>query len=99
MTWDDNHFLYSTPLSANNNSTIIVYNLFNPLSPHDASKHHFISLKTDLIFLQQRVLERKFPRNWFASTWQFSLIFKPPQVIFIHYKSRIAVAISGLLWI
>ena len=34
---------------------------FNPLSPHDALKHHFTSLKTDLISLQQRVLERKFP--------------------------------------
>ena len=28
-----------------------------PLSPHDALKHHFTSLKTDLIFLQPRVLE------------------------------------------
>ena len=28
------------------------------LNPHDALKHHFTSLKTDLIFLQQRVLER-----------------------------------------
>ena len=34
---------------------------FNPLNPHDALKHHFTSLKTDLIFLQPRVLERKFP--------------------------------------
>ena len=25
---------------------------FNPLSPHDALKHHFTSLKTNLIFLQ-----------------------------------------------
>ena len=30
---------------------------FNPLSPHDALKHHFTSLKTDLIFLQLGVLE------------------------------------------
>ena len=30
--------------------------LFNPLSPHDALKHHFTSLKTDLIFLQLGVL-------------------------------------------
>ena len=30
----------------------------NPLGPHDTLKHHFTSLKTDLIFLQQRVLER-----------------------------------------
>ena len=29
----------------------------NPLSPHDALKHHFTSLKTDLIFLQLGVLE------------------------------------------
>ena len=32
----------------------------NPLSPHDAFKHHFTPLKTDLIFLQPRGLERKF---------------------------------------
>ena len=51
----------------------------NPLSPHDALKHHFTSVKTDLIFLQLRVLERKFPWNWFNNTWQFSLIFKPHQ--------------------
>ena len=31
--------------------------LFNPLGPHDALKHRFTSLKTDLIFLQPRVLE------------------------------------------
>ena len=29
----------------------------NPLSPHDALKHHFTSLKTDLIFLQLWVLK------------------------------------------
>ena len=32
----------------------------NSLGPHDALKHHFTSLKTDLILLQQRVLERNF---------------------------------------
>ena len=51
--------------------------LINPLSPHDALKHHFTSLKTDLIFPQPRVLERKFPRNWFTNTWQFSWILLP----------------------
>ena len=70
--------------------------LFNPLSPRDAPKHHFTSLKTDLIFLQPRVLERIFPWDWFTNTWQFSLIFKPRHIIFIHYKSRIAIAIRGL---
>ena len=33
----------------------------NPLSPHDALKHHFTSLKTQLISLQPRVLEGKLP--------------------------------------
>ena len=32
--------------------------LVNPLGPHDALKHQFTSLKTDLIFLQQWVLEQ-----------------------------------------
>ena len=70
--------------------------LINPLSPQDALMHHFTSLKTYLIFLQLRVLERKFPLNWFTNTWQFSLIFKPHQIICIHQKSRIATAIRGL---
>ena len=37
----------------------IVY-VFNPLSPHDALKHHLTSLKTHLIFLQLGVLEGTF---------------------------------------
>ena len=39
------------PLAHPNNSQL------NPLSPQDALKHHFTSLKTDLIFLLPRVLE------------------------------------------
>ena len=66
---------------------------FNPLNPHDALKHHFTSLKTDLIVLQLWALEWKFPWNWFTNTWQFSSIFKSDQVIFIHYKSIIATAL------
>ena len=42
---------------------------FNPLSPHDAFTHHITSLKTDLVFLQARVLERIFPWNWLTNTW------------------------------
>ena len=56
---------------------------------------HFKSLKTNIIYLQLRVLEWKFPKDWITNTWQFSLIFHPLQVIFIHYKSRIATAIRG----
>ena len=54
----------------------------NPLGPHDALKHHFTSLKTDLIFIQIRNFEWKFSRNWFTNKWQ---------------KSRIA-ACSGWRW-
>ena len=32
----------------------------NPLNPHDALKHHFTPLKTDLFFLQPRALEQIF---------------------------------------
>ena len=38
----------------------MTFDLLNPLSPHDAIKHHLTSLKTDLIFLQPRVLEQNF---------------------------------------
>ena len=47
-------------------------NTFNPLIPHDASKHYFTSLKTYLIFLQPKVLEWIFPWNWFTNSEQFS---------------------------
>ena len=60
--------------------------MFNSLSPHDAIKHHFSSLKTDLIFLQLGVLEWQFPWNWLTNTLQFSLISHPLQIIFIHYE-------------
>ena len=33
----------------------------NPLSPHDALKHHFTSLKTDLIFPKTRGFRINFP--------------------------------------
>ena len=42
---------------------------FNPLSPHDALKHHFTSQKIHLILLQLEVLEWKFPWYLFTNTW------------------------------
>ena len=68
----------------------------NPLSPHDALKHHFTSLKIDLIFLQPIGFRTKISMNFFTNKWSFSLMFKPHQNIFIHYKSSIATAIRGL---
>ena len=67
---------------------------FNPLSPHDALKHDFTSLKTDLIFLQLRVLEWIFLWIYFTNTWQFSLIFKQHQVIFTMVNS----GLKGLIY-
>ena len=68
----------------------------NPLSPHDALKHHFTSMKTDWIYQQPRFSERKSPWNWFTNTWQFSLIFKsnhlhPLQVENCDSNSRLVV--------
>ena len=37
---------------------------FNPLSPHDALKHHFTFLKAPLIYLQLRVLGGKLHENY-----------------------------------
>ena len=51
--------------------------VLNPLRPHDALKHHFISLKTDLIFIQPRVLEREFLCNWLTNTWVIVITFPP----------------------
>ena len=53
-------------------------------------KHHFTSLKTVLISPQQRVLERNFHKTNLPIHGNFFLIFKSHQIIFIHYKSRIA---------
>ena len=59
----------------------------NAFSPHGALKHHFTSLKTDLIFLQPRVLERKLPWNWFTNTWRFSLFFHPLTLLVYQYTA------------
>ena len=37
------------PLTAENHIVAICINPLTPLSPHDASKHHFETLKNDLI--------------------------------------------------
>ena len=87
------------PISRRREHETLNRSCFNPLSPNDALKHHFTSLKTDLIVQSLRFLERKFPWNWFTKTWQFSVIFKSYQIIFMHYKSRIATAIRWNIFI
>ena len=44
----------------------------NPLSPHDALKHHFTYLKTDLILLKPRCFKKENINETFTKTWQFS---------------------------
>ena len=41
---------------------------FNPLNPHDALKHHFASLKNDLISWNLVILERKLSWNCLNET-------------------------------
>ena len=71
--------------------------IFNPLSPHDALKHHFTSLKTDLIFLQPRVAEWIFYETGlpiYMTIFTFSLTlchFHPLQVENCDSNSRLAV--------
>ena len=40
-----------------------------------------------------------FRMNIPMNTWQFSLLFHPHKIIFIHYKSRIATANGGFEWV
>ena len=55
---------------------------YNPLNPHDALKHHFKSLKNDLISWNLVVLGRKFSRNCFKNN---SIFFHlPPTSSHLH---------------
>ena len=69
----------------------------NPLSPHDALKHHFTSLKTDLIFLQLRSFRKKSMKlfcQYMAIFFNFSLISShlyPIQVENCDSNSRLVV--------
>ena len=65
------------------------YGMINPLSPHDALKHHFKFLKTYLIL--QQLIPWKFHETGLPIHDNFFNFF-----IFIYYKSRIATAIRGL---
>ena len=62
-----------------------------PLKPSRCIKASFYIPENILSFPTTKVLERKFPWNWLINTWRFSLIFKPHQVFFIHYQSRLVV--------
>ena len=48
--------------------------IINPLSLHDALKHHFTSLKTDLIFLQPRGFRNTISTKLLTDTWQMRLV-------------------------
>ena len=69
----------------------------NPLSPHDALKHHFASLKNGLISWNLVVLEQAFSWNCFKNNSIFfhlsptSSHFHPPQVENCDSNSRLVV--------
>ena len=50
---------------------LIIYNI-NPLSPHDAFKHNFKSLKTDLIFLFRMNIAMKLIDQYMTIFFNFS---------------------------
>ena len=52
--------LKNIPLKLGFANIILGLNMPNPLSPYDALKHHFTSLKTDVIFLQQMAWNENF---------------------------------------
>ena len=64
----------------------------NPLSLRDASKHHFKSLKTDIIFLQRRGFRRKFLMKLFK---------KKLPILFFYFTHLLwnAVARHKLKWV
>ena len=51
--------------------------IFKPLSPHDALKHHFTSMKTDLIFLQLRSFRRQKSMQLLIKYMPSFFIFSP----------------------
>ena len=51
--------------------------MFNPLGPHDALKHHFTSLKTQLIFLRLRGFRRKITMKLFYQCMTIFFTFSP----------------------
>ena len=69
----------------------------NPLSPPDALKQHFTSLKNRFNFPTTKGFRREISMKVVYQYMTIFLIFKPHQIIFIHYKSRIATAKSRLV--
>ena len=69
---------------------------FNLLSPPRCIKASFYIPENRFNFPATKEFQKKKFLETVANTWQFSSIFYSLQVIFIHYKSRIATAIRGL---
>ena len=69
--------------------------LFNPLSPNDALQHHFIP-EHRLTFPTTKGFRMKLSMKLVYQYVAIFFNFHPLQIIFIHYKSRIATAIRGL---
>ena len=71
---------------------------YYPFKPSRCIKASFYNPENILYFPTIRGFRMKIPMQLVYNTWQLSLICNPLQIIFIHYKSRIATAIRGLYW-
>ena len=74
--------------------TLIALN--GQFGPYRCIKASFYIHENKFNFPPTRGFRTTIPMKPVYNTWQFSLIFHPLQIIFIHYKSRIATAIRGL---
>ena len=73
----------------------VVTSFLQPFKPSRYIKASFYILKNRFNFPTTRGFRMTISMKLFQNTWQFSIIFNPLQVIFIHYKSRLATAIRG----
>ena len=94
------------PLQVENcdrNSRLVVYDDDNVksglkrLKHPDPLKNHFASLNNDLIPYTWGFYTEHFYETVLIRTY-FPFICHPHQIIFIHHKSRIAIAIRGFWW-
>ena len=67
-----------------------------PFGPSRCIKASFQIAENRLNFPTSKGFRMNIKKKWFTNTWQFSLISHPLQIIFIHEKSRITIAIRGL---
>ena len=72
------------------------YVVINNFKPPRCIKASFYIPENRFNFPTTKGFEMYISIKLVCNAWQFTFIFKPHQIIFIHYKSRIATAIRDL---